>query len=194
MNIKIEMTEAEIFLKNHELSRNPYNEYRLREEFVQKFGFCIITDEILSTLSKYGPLLEVGCGSGYLAYELKKRSVNVRATDPGTGKYFDPSIDLWSTPWTEIERITGVDAVKKYSDRNLLTSWPDYDREWPTETLKEFKGQFVCYIGEGYGGCTGSDEFHELLGKGFKKVENVFPPTFNGIHDYLTVFKRKGKL
>jgi hypothetical protein len=165
---------------------------QLRDQFIRQFGFAIITCNVIKKISGYGPLVEVGSGSGYWAYELRKAGIDVIATDPATGKYrWGNTGGHWETPWLDIERITGVEAVEKYPDRGLLTIWPDYDEPWAAETLRAFKGTTVLYGGEGRGGCTGDDAFHDVLEDCFEEIESIALPQFDCIHDRLEVWKRK---
>src|SRR5580692_3306348 len=61
--------------------------YKLRGQFVAKFGFAVITEEVIALLKGYQPILEVGAGSGYWSYELRKAGIDIITTDPGTGSY-----------------------------------------------------------------------------------------------------------
>jgi hypothetical protein len=166
----------------------------IREQHIAKFGFAILDRKAIELLRGYAPLLEVGAGSGYWSYELKKAGVDVVATDPGTGKYAftedgKKGYTKWK-PWTEIEELDANAAIAKYPKRNLLTVWPDYQELWSAAMLGEFKGQYVCYVGEGDGGCTASDEFHAILKAEYTDVADQHIPQFNHIHDRLTIYKK----
>lgn len=171
--------------------------YRVREEFIVRFGFAVITESVIRSVAAYAPLVEVGCGSGYWSYELRKAGVDVIATDPGTGRYRgllwgeDGEARHWDKPWLEIEPISGIEAVRKYPARNLLTVWPDM-APWADQTLREFKGETVLYGGEGSGGCTADDGFHRFLEERFEPTEVIDLPQFGGIHDDLYVWRRRG--
>lgn len=197
------MTLAEKFLEEHgipvsklmssnfrlyEYNHGSFRNYEVRNTFINKFGFCILTDEIAKTVATYGPLIEIGAGSGYWAHEIRCAGGDIIATDPGTGSYAGNG--GWKNPWIEIERIGGVEAVTKYPERNLLTVWPDYSGAWAYETLCAFKGSTVLYAGENRG-CTADDDFHDFLEKHFEEIEVINVPQFNGIHDYLGIWRRR---
>jgi hypothetical protein len=196
------------------------HQFRLRDEYIPKFGFAIPDRAAIEVLKHYAPLVEVGAGSGYWSYELLKAGVDVIATEPGTGQYrvfrepdvsclrigggkgvqqiLKPSVladevpvefGFWK-PWTQLKKLTATKAVAKYPTRNLLTVWPDYNVKWPLNALKAFTGEYVCYVGE-FGGCTGSQEFHDYLSSHFEEVEDVSIPQFQCIHDRLYVYRRK---
>lgn len=210
------MTEAEQFLKSRGLDPRKMNGYpreltrdlvlakpeglirfadsltadfAAREEYIKHFGFAVLTAKIVKTIRPFAPLVEVGAGTGYWAYELRKAGVDVIATDPGTGEYGAAGPD-WHGKFCALERIGSVAAVRKYPDRNLLTVWPDYKGAWCDRALGAFRARFVLYVGEN-GGCTGSDRFHAMLDEQFTKRLDVAIPQFRGIHDRLEVWERK---
>lgn len=192
------MTEAEEWLMK-ELGYLPSDNWDLhlgsiteqftaREQFIQKFGFAIITASVVQALKKYSPILEVGAGTGYWAHELSKAGVDIVATDPRKFIYSD----VWQKHlFFEVSNMTGEDAVKKYPERNLLLVWPTYSSSWAASALRAFTGEKLIYVGEGYGGCTADDDFHECLGQKFELVEEIPMSQFCGIHDRLEVFQRK---
>jgi len=185
------MTFAEKFLKKKSVGRDLLDEFKLRGEYVKKFGFAILVPDTVEKLKKYSPILEVGAGSGYWAMELQKAGIDVIATDPRAGD--SEYSKRWNIPYLEIEKLTGVKAVKKYLYRNLLMVWPCYNRPWAYQTLIDFRGKYFIYVGEGDGGCTADDKFHEYLESDFQEVEKIHIPQFNAIHDYLAVFERREK-
>lgn len=173
------------------LDDNFAHEYKVRSEFIARFGFAILTSETIDALRPYNPLVEVGCGSGYWAHELRTHGLDVVATDPGTGRY--SGVPKGWKAWTEIERLTAVEAVRRYPDRTLLVVWPDYGVEWAAEALASYAGRFVLYVGEGAGGATADDRFHELLEQHFEEHLVVPLPVFDGLHDRLMVWRRLGE-
>lgn len=174
-------TEAEIWLGVNPESRQGRDK---RDAFVKQFSYAILTESAIPKIAKYGPLVEVGCGTGYWAHELKQAGVDVIATDSGEWK--------WEKRWTDIELLPGVEAVAKYPARNLLMVWPTR-AIWSHETLQAFTGQVVLYVGENGAGCTGSDEFHHILHNDFDCIETVSIPQFLWISDTLTIWQRKVK-
>jgi len=196
------MTEMETFLTTRgypidEFERWPsgiMTRITLRDEVICKFGFAILTSGVVEKLRPFSPILEIGAGSGYWSYELKKVGIDVIATDSGTGKYRFDKGDLnggkWKF-WTEIDRITALDAIAKYPNRSLLTVWPDYDDPWAACALESYSGDTVIYVGEGTGGCTGDERFHSLLDTCFPRQTIVNIPQHFGIHDVVHICTRK---
>lgn len=68
-----------------------------------------------------------------------------------------------------------------------------FQPEWPSETLMNYRGDTLVYIGEGGGGCTGDDLFHEILGEEWHVEDFYEIPQWYGIHDDLYVYKRGKK-
>lgn len=165
--------------------------HKLRQEYVTRFSFAVLWGDTLRDLAKYGPFLEIGAGTGYWAYELRKIDIDVIATDlkpPGRG-----GNQYWfheTRPYTKIIKVSATTAVKRYTGRTLLTVWPSYNESWAYEALLKFPGDTVVYCGEGYGGCTADDEFHTELEANWRIIEEIPLPQFMSIHDTLVVYRR----
>jgi len=163
----------------------------IRNEHISQFGFAVLTEEIIEAIRGIGNFLEVGCGTGYWSYELNRAGIDVIATDPyPPGENYEGKYQF-ARSWTSIEKIMAKDAIKKYPERNLLTVWHDYAADWTGEMLLKFQGQYIVYVGEGSGGCTGSDAMHEILDSQFDIVQELDIPQFLGLNDRLFIYKRK---
>ena len=163
-------------------------QFYIREHVRQEFCFAVLTEEMVTRIKPYGPILEVGAGTGYWAYEFKKQGMNYLATDayPGRGnKYF-----AGAKSWSKVEELTAVEAVRCYPDRTLLMCWPEYCEIWPLEALKEYKGDIFIYIGEEEGGCCADDDFFEYLHSHWDEREELAMPQFFGLHDVAIIYER----
>lgn len=160
----------------------------LRDEFRSRFSFAIPDARTIAIVAQFGPLLEVGSGNGYWAWELRKAGVDVVATDlQGAGRYWRSG--PWSS-WTSVEQMDPAEAIRTYPTRSLLMVWPDSGREWPAEALRAYRGDRVLYVGEAPGGRTGNYDFHSVLLADFA-CESVFQiPRFYRQQDQLWVWKR----
>ena len=165
--------------------------FQMREEFIAQFGFAIPTRDILDVISRYAPILEVGSGCGYWAYELRRRGVDIVATDPGTGRYAFQSKGAPWRPWTKIEALTADHAIAAYPDRTLLVVWPDYADPWAADALCMYPEDIVLYVGEGADGCTADEAFHARLAQDFDEERVLAIPVFYGLHDRLFVYRRR---
>lgn len=159
-----------------------------RDEGIKKYAYAILTEEAIEKLRLYAPILEVGAGTGYWAYEFQKRGIDYIATDPDPcgSQYFKGS-----EQWAPIEGLSGVEAVTKYPDRTMLTCWPSYSDSWAYEAALAYSGNTLIYVGESDGGCTADDNFHAELNKNWKLDQGIGIPQWWGIHDNIFVYKRK---
>lgn len=172
--------------------------YRAREYWINQGMFAMVTWQWVKPLAEWigdRKCLEVMAGRGWLSLALRHLGVGVIATDDlswsrGSGW----SGRGWDNPVTDIEEIDAVEAVKKYGkDIDLLIiSWPPYDDNIGYQVIKELKqvnpGVDIIYIGEGYGGCTADDDFHNHFEQRddyeFDEVAKYFQ-SWQGIHDRL---------
>lgn len=150
-----------------------------RDELIEEYAWAIPNQEAIETIATYDPVLEVGAGNGYWAYLLRQLQVDVLATDADAP--LDPD---WSPVWTA----SAQSVVPDYPDRTLLMVWPSYDEFWPTEALWAYQGETVIYVGEGRGGCTADDRFHQLLHDEWTLGETVAIPQYLGLNDRLEVW------
>lgn len=164
--------------------------FSLRQRLVRQFAFAIPSDEALEALSKLGPIIEMGAGTGYWAHMLRKRCVNVLAYDrhpPGSRRNFHfPS--RWQ--WTGVLR-GRPRKLRKHADHALFLCWPNYNTDFASQCLANYAGDTVAYIGEGDGGCTGDDAFFDALSTGWTVERVVTLPQWPGVHDSLVIYRRK---
>jgi hypothetical protein len=193
------MTELEKFLENSfadcrqdqwpRLKAGGYlAQFSLRDKMLEGYCFAVLTKEMVNKIKPYGPILEVGAGTGYWAYEFKKRGVDYLATDayPDRENRYFVGIKAWSV----VEKRPAIEAVRCYPDRTLLMSWPEYSEPWAVEALKEYKGDIFIYVGEEEGGCCADDDFFEHLGNYWDEREQLDMPQFFGLHDVAIVYER----
>lgn len=163
-------------------------EWLVRDDFIRRFGFAVLTPEAVEAIQPHAPILEVGAGSGYWGWELRQAGVEIVATDPGTGRYV-VSYDGWPELWMEVKRMTALEALDRYPTHTLLMVWPDM-AEWPVEALRAYKGKQLLYVGE-YRGATADDAFHDLLESDFEEERVLALPVFYGLHDRLMIYQRR---
>lgn len=164
--------------------------YTSRRECVRKYAFAIPNQAALDTIAKYAPIVELGAGTGYWSYLLRQMGVRVVAIDeaPIDGKH-DNHFEFEKS-WTEVVPGGPADLVN-YLEHTLMLCWPNYNSSFAYDALKAYGGKTCIYIGEGWGGCTGDEAFHELLSDAWNEVAAVDIPQWDGIHDALYVYERK---
>jgi len=177
------------------VSHSNLQNYELRLKYV-KYNFCILSDKFLLDLKKMvekfemSKIIELSCGAGWFSYWMKKYGIPI--TDSVDNK-------SWGRVFSYLPNITvgdSVDVVKENADTDLyILSWPYMDTV-AAEVWKEMRtGQYLLYIGEGYGGCTANNEFHDLISdyvvrEAYTFFENFL--SFETIHDHPTLY-RKGE-
>ncbi len=160
-----------------------------RDIFIERFGFAAPSPEAVKAISQFvgqRKVLEVGAGTGIWARLLSDAGVEVTAVDDWSGKY---SHSMRVGTHYPVERVDGVEAVKRHAHQALFLCWPDYCDPIAADALKAFRGDRLIYIGEGELGCTGDDRFHKMLDH-WHQTESVVVPQWPGLHDELTLYKR----
>lgn len=157
--------------------------FSLREKFVKTHSWAIPTREVVMMIRgrlkelNVNTILDVGCGKAlWPALINQHRCFNVTAYDP------EP-IDTPFMPVTNVIPNTIFDC--------LMYVWPDYAEPWAYNILRRKMPNTVLYIGEGRGGCTADDNFHEFLSKEYTRVWHSMLPNWPSIHDDVFIFRRK---
>jgi hypothetical protein len=163
--------------------------YEERSSMARKYAWAIPSDEAIQKLVSLSPVVEVGAGTGYWASLVSEAGCYIRAFDSappkfGTNKYNH------TEPCFRVER-GQANVTSRFTHRTLFLCWPPYDTGMATEAIRAYKGKTVVFVGESQGGCTGNDEFHDMLRDRFNLVDSVELPRWSGINDYMSVWNRK---
>jgi len=161
--------------------------FRLREVFIDRFGFAVATPDLIAALVSLGPVLEIGAGKGALSRLLANAGANVIATD------LQPQGDEHS--WIDVQKSEATAAIRQTAGRNVICSWPSLNGTWITRAARAMEpGRILIVIGEGRGGCTGSDCFFDLQGKILEPCSEVLGGAdvwrFPAIHDTASAWRR----
>lgn len=160
----------------------------LRWPFVQRFAFAIPTSEAVAKLVKLSPIIEVGSGNGYWAWLVRKAGGEFQDSDT-YHRQENCKNGFWKVWWTKPKR-RGPSWVKGFPKATLFLCWPEYDSPMAFKALKSFRGKRVVYIGEGYGGCTGNERFHETLDKDWIEEQKITLPSWPGVWDDMRIYRR----
>jgi len=166
--------------------------HRLPEQFHVRttccfyYSWAVPTPEALEVIKSYGPIVEMGAGTGYWAALLRFAGVDVLAYDKAPGDNEQAAM-----LWTEV--LEGSPSVLREVDpcRNLLLCWPPYHGSMGSESVRAFRGERILYIGEREGGCTGDEEMHRILAEEYRLEQVVALPNWEHCHDSLMVWGRK---
>lgn len=165
-----------------------------RDRYVAAHGCIAWTDEALATVAARGPLVEIGAGDGQWAAALRKHaSADVVAYDDGSAL---PSSGKTAAATTAaaVTRLDGAAAAARHPDRALLLVAPPPGPQ-AARWLSAYKGDVVCYAGEGRAGAHANEEFFGALENGFRlaeKAETLRP--FPGGAEKLYILERKVSL
>jgi hypothetical protein len=152
-------------------------------------SFSIPVYPALSLIARYGPLVEIGAGSGYWAWCLARMGVDVVPIDARPPGENDPLVwdeaNLWfDDSWVSI--IEGDErALAGYSDRTLFMSWPDINRPFALNALRVYReagGSRLIYLGDAK--SSGDEAFHRALAA-LHQVTKYRMPGWPGIDDYV---------
>lgn len=167
-----------------------WNAFGYRGALVQKYAWAVPNALALNKIAQLQQP-KVGAGTGYWASLLQRRSVEVECFDNAVR----PKADQFAAV-----RHGGPDALSRagmrYSgagvdERILFLCWPPYEDPMAAQCLERFHGDTLIYIGEGEGGCTADDKFHEMLDQQWELLENVAIPQWNGLHDSMHIYRRR---
>lgn len=184
-----EMTNEEFadWAESDWLSRSAKLELRMgmfayRTEFVKLFSWAIPNQVAIDKLVELSPLIEIGAGTGYWAWMVRNSGGKVKAYDAMMGaKPFWHNVSF------------GNERSARTKRGSLFLCWPDYATPVAFNALRMYRGDTVCYVGEGHGGCTGDDAFHERLETDWELTDQITIPQYDGIHDRLEIWKRQSK-
>lgn len=154
------------------------------------------TDTAIETIAEYGPVLEVGAGSGYWSYVLAEAGVEVIATDLsppdvvtddlpagyydaiGSDEYQFISVERseresYQKMWDTVH-IADHSCIKSYPSHSILFCHPE-GFEWTEEVLDLCHlGQELVLVAEWYPGADATPMFFKRLAENWE-LKETFP-------------------
>ncbi len=174
---------------------NRYQAFRVRDALVRRFCWPVITERALGTIKRHGPIVDVGCGTGYIDALLQMRGADVVAYDVNpieTGKNVQAGYSAPGKSWTAV-RQGGETSAGAHPDRALMLSWPPMGEPMGYNALKAYRGNTLIYIGDAEGGLTADTKFFGELGRNWRLVETAPVDQWRDSEsrDKVWVYKRK---
>ncbi|MFC5662699.1 class I SAM-dependent methyltransferase [Kitasatospora misakiensis] len=135
-------------------------------------------------------LLEVGAGSGYWAWLLRARGVDVLATDAEARTERNGFTDRFQ--YTEVRPGRAAEDAAAHPDRVLALLWPPHRDPMAADTLRAYRGPSVLYLGDRPGGLCADPDFFTELTTHWRPLSRC-PLTLRwlGNHDTATYFVRR---
>lgn len=183
----------------------------IRKALVVKYAHAIPTTSALEAIAFYSPVIEIGAGTGYWAYMLRRQGTDVICYDrypPGNGdsvnRYHEGAVC-----WTEV--LCGDETkIETHSAHTLLLCWPPQSSDMPINALSLYRGEFFLYVGElpdeeGHmyldrtdrmvrKGVTIKKNFFHDLRNNWNLIQTVVLPHWEICADNLYVFRRRTSL
>jgi hypothetical protein len=159
------------------------------------YSFATPTWEAVAKLASFGPVLEVGAGTGYWTHMLRTYfpAVQVVAYDKdppvvqGKGRPNDYHGE--SRGWTAVLR-GGPETSAQHRGHTLFLCYPPPDNAMALLALRSYAGATVCYVGE-WQGDSGTKGFETLLSASFRCEEIVPLPNWGDTCYSMMVWKRR---
>lgn len=167
----------------------------LRFKVIPLQGYAIISKDWVKLLADWignRKCLEIMAGKGTLSYALQSEGVSIIPTDAYKWSQFN-----FNDLWTNVEQLDALDAIEKYGSEVdiIIMSWCYMDESGYKCLMKMREvnpNAIMIYIGEGKGGCTGSDSLYdsmiEIENNEIDNINNIYP-NWMGIHDRLFLIK-----
>lgn len=168
-----------------------------REKCLREYGFAVPNEEAIDAMVGLGPIVEIGCGIGYWAKLIQDAGgeivpYDLNVNDAGCVKLYTTKNDYVPTH-TQVFK-GGAEVAELHSNMVLFLCWPPYETSMAFDCLNVYLrhgGHTLVYIGEGHGGCTGNDDFHNLIEERMECVRCISIPVWPGIHDRMEIYSLK---
>ena len=178
-----------------------------RKIYIAKFGYVLLTREIVDEIEEIfddlniKEFVEIQAGTGFLTKVLNDRGFAGKAYSlpiPKAKRHWGLTVSKMYSHCveTDILRLIDIRDLRVKIPKMVISSWIPY--KGGKEVIEFFESnslpEYYMIIGEGYGGCTASAEFHGWLDKNYKEFELVRNyERFLAIHDNIIIYKRRAK-
>jgi hypothetical protein len=169
--------------------RKGLSSYDRRVWCVRRYAFAIPTEAALAVLARFAPIIELGAGTGYWAYLLRRRGVDCLAFDAAPPDQSPNPHRFNAFTWTAVER-GSTEVLRDHADRALLLCWPPYRDPFAAHALSAYAGTTLLYIGEAAGGHAADDTFFTRLERDWLPLQEVPLPNWPATADRLVVYQR----
>ena len=181
------MTPYEMFTASDKIDMSCFHGHGMDRGF-----YCKPSWEWIDPFANYlkgKKVLDVMAGNGLISLCLKHHGVDIDACDIATGDDNNyVTYKSWDFPIISGEKYIEEQAKRLLVYDTILLIWPEYmgdgsDKKICDIFLKTNPDGEIIFIGEDYGGCTGSEAFFEAYElEPFEEIDQHYIPDW-GIHD-----------
>lgn len=180
-----------------------------RREFQSNFSWAVPSPDAIQAIVDFAlsdTIYEIGAGKGYWASFIHELGGKIKCFDnpDSVFNYFKSprcndrgqniaDISEFQT-FYPVDFCTTMEVLEKCQKAKVLMfCWPEYDKDWAYEYLRNINPEKMIYVGEGYGGCCANDDFFNYIEGNYNEYKSVSIPQWNGIYDSLILYNRKDK-
>jgi hypothetical protein len=174
----------------------------VRDWMCHVYAYACPNDAAIKEMTKYGPIVELGAGTGYWLSLLASETcahevVGLDINPPGhaEGKLANEYHGSVPAHHGAIEQGEATSlAHSRFRLHALFLCYPTPRTSMALDALNQYAGEFVLHVGELVHGDTGDERFLAALQDEFALINRVALPNFSNTAYELTVWKRKSKI
>jgi hypothetical protein len=187
------------------------NRLQIRDHLSRKYAFGVPGNDALDCLARYGPLVEIGAGTGYWARCLRERGVDIFAYDVigdawrswsvhPSWRRFDAAapVRLWLGRTRSARSLCSGRRSSKAGRKSFgaMLSEPSccagrIRGAFDEASLLAYPGEHVALLGEPGEEGPGSEGFQARLRRSWWRIEAVPVPRWHSSKDRLFVYARR---
>lgn len=133
-----------------------------RKRLTETYAWAIPNQKAIEYIVDLSPIVEIGSGSGYWAYEIDKYGGDVDC--------FDSHPQNWNEEWYPVEKATvdEVAEIETQQDKTLFLCWPPANASMAFDAVDMLSPTDVVFIGEwaneaSDGHVNGDSQFYDKM-------------------------------
>lgn len=163
--------------------------WRLRDEWVLRYGFAIPCGELIDHLARAQPIVEVGAGTGYMTRLMRNERIDVIGSDYDSSGFNTHGFLTGCFDERQVQDVQGKTMVRRYPERTVFCSWPTLNETWFRQMLRAMTiGQRLIVIHED--ACAEPTAW-QYLSECFEPIEDIAIPAFEHMNDLASVLVKK---
>jgi hypothetical protein len=175
------------------------------KRFCVTYAFAVADPAAVAFVAEYlyPRAIEIGAGNGYWAWQVSQCGVDILAYDitpldhTWEKGYFSPvdqevreQFGISTKAWYPVQ-YGDAQMASQHPDRTLFLCWPVRNpNTMASQSLQNYQGQRVVFIGEYRTGTTGDDLFFDMLDREWQAIARHDVVQWDRAHDSITVYER----